>query len=80
MYTNDALYKTIKELQVIEQAQLDDALAVANNQQVLLGDILLEKNLLTEEDLGKQVAELLSVPFVKLSENVIPKEILLIIP
>jgi len=80
MYDNQALYKALKELQVIDNTQLTVALTTAQNQKIPLGDILIDKNLIAEDDLGKLLADLLSFPFIQLSEVAIPKDILLIIP
>jgi type IV pilus assembly protein PilB len=80
MYDNQVLYKTLQELKVIDTTQLNRAFTTAQNQKKALGDILLDKNLISEENLGKLIADLLSVPFIQLSEVDIPNEILLIIP
>ena len=80
MYDNQALYKALQELQVINVSSLNAAFDASQDQKKPLGDILLDKNLISEDDLGKFVADLLSIPFIQLSEIAIPKEILLIIP
>src|SRR5258708_5064404 len=80
MYETKALYDALKELQVISDTQLDDALATAQNQESPLGNVLLDKNLISEEDLGKLLADMNKVPFIHLSNLVIPKEILTMIP
>jgi len=80
MYTNQSLYTVLKEMQVIPSSQLENAYILAQNQKKLLGDALLENNLISEEDLGKLMAEMLGVPFVQLSEIAIPSETLFIIP
>ena len=80
MYDNQALYKALQELQVIDTIQLNVAFAAAQNQKIPLGDILIDKNLVTEDDLGKLVADMYKVPFIHLTNIAIPKEILTIIP
>ncbi len=80
MYNNQALYNALKELQVIDEGQLQDALSYADSRKILLGDVLLDKNLISDTDLGKLIAQILSVPLVTLTNIVIPQEILTIIP
>jgi type II secretory ATPase GspE/PulE/Tfp pilus assembly ATPase PilB-like protein len=80
MYDNQALYAALKELQVIDQTLLDEAFAASKQQNIPLGNILLDKNLISDDDLGKLVAQILQAPFVKLSALEIPQNILTIIP
>jgi type IV pilus assembly protein PilB len=80
MYDNQALFSTLKELQVIDEKELTNALSVANSQKIPLGDILVNKDLITDTDLGKLIAQTLHMPFVTLSNIAIPPAILTIIP
>lgn len=80
MYDNQALYNALKELQVIDDKQLDEAFTTSQRQQIPLGNILLDKNLLSDTDLGNLVAQILGVPVVSLAAVKIPQEILTIIP
>ena len=80
MYDNQSLYNALVELQVIDKKQLDEALAMANSRSIPLGDILQDKDLLSETDLGNLIAQILGVSVVSLANTVIPQEILTIIP
>jgi type IV pilus assembly protein PilB len=80
MYDNKALYAALKELQVIDQKLLDEALVASQNQKIPLGSILLDKNLISEIDLSKLISQVLGIPFVDLSKIIIPQNILTIIP
>lgn len=80
MYDNKELYTALKELQVIPDTQLEASLNEAQSNGILLGDVLLDKNLMSEDDLGKVLADMYKVPFVRLTNLSIPKEILTIIP
>ncbi len=80
MYDNQVLYTLLKELQVIDEKELDNALKDATNRKVPLGDILLDKDLINDVDLGKLIAQILKLPFVTLANVSIPTEILTIIP
>src|SRR5258706_1806417 len=80
VYDNQALFKALQELQVISEGTLKEALDFATSRKIPLGDILLDKNLISDADLGKLIAQILQVPFVTLSTISIPQEILTIIP
>jgi type IV pilus assembly protein PilB len=74
------LYDSLKELQVISQSDLDASIAEATQKNTTFASVLLENNLISEEDLAKLSADLLSVPFIRLGDVTVPKEILTIIP
>lgn len=80
MYDNQTLYSSLLELHVIDDVSLRQALDDATTQQVPLGDILLERNLITDENLGKLIADLIKVSFIQLSRIKIPKDVLMTIP
>jgi len=76
----DDLYDQLKELDVIDASALDAALEQSETSKVSLDRVLVEKDLISDENLGKIVADMVSLPFVSLSKVVIAKEILFIIP
>ncbi len=80
LYDNEKLYQTVKELQVIPESTLNLAYEESKQTKSVLGDVLLSKELITEENLAKTVGDLLSVPFITLADIVIPEEILTIVP
>lgn len=80
MYDNPRLFNTIKELQVIDEKQLQDAYDFAISRKIGLGDVLLDRNLMSDADLGKLIAQILELPFVTLTNITIPVEVLTIIP
>lgn len=67
-------------MQVINANDLAAAMQEATAARRPLSDELLDRNLITPEDLGKVIAQLYNVPFVTLSDHPIPQEILRIIP
>ena len=79
-YDNESLYNALSELEVIEKNQLDGALAQSRQENVSLEDVLVEKDLISDENIGKTISELLSLPFIKLSDISIPTEILNLVP
>lgn len=78
--SNDQLYKTLSELKVIDQNKLDSALQQSQANNSLLGNILIEKDLISDENLGKVQADLLEVPFVKLADLTIEEQFLRLVP
>src|SRR5437868_5924226 len=80
VYDNPILFNAIKELQVIDEKQLQDAYDFAISRKILLGDVLLDRNLIPDADLGKLIAQIIGIPFVTLANVSIPTEILTIIP
>lgn len=79
-YDNQSLYNTLSELEVIEKKQLDQAYDACKAQKVPLENILLDKDLISDENLGRTIADLVSLPFVHLGDISIPLEILQLIP
>lgn len=80
VYDNQALYGALKELEVLPLGDLDKALAKAKATGVPLGDILLKEDLIADENLGKVIADTIKVPFVNLSKEAIPDDLLLVVP
>ena len=76
IYDNLTLYKSLAELGVIPQDKLQKAFESTKTNDKLLGEILLEKDLITDENLGKLVASIIKVPFVSLAKTDIPDDLL----
>lgn len=79
-YNNQSLYDALKELGVIDKKDLDAAFSESQKQKTPLENILIDKDLISDENLGKTIADLLSLPLVRLSETPIPPDILDIVP
>jgi hypothetical protein len=79
-YTNKQLFDAISELRVIDQEKLDAALKDADEKEMDLGELLLERDLITDGNLGKVLSELLNIPLVRLDQISIPSECLAIVP
>ncbi len=80
LYDSQSLYNVLKELRVIEEKQLDEALQDGKKQNIPLENILLARDLISDENLGKTIADIISFPLIRLGEIPIPDEILRIIP
>lgn len=79
-FSDELLYQTIKELDVIPERELNQAAQSAKEQQKSLGNILVDQDLISDENLGKVVADLVGIPFIRLTNVAIPDDILHIIP
>ena len=79
-FTDKDLYKLILENQIVDEKLLKDTQNLATRKKLPLYDALLEKDLVTDENLGKLIADFLQVPFITLDKQVIPLDILRIIP
>jgi len=64
---------------LINRVQLRDALAEQQSTKEKLGDILLKRGYISEPDLQRGLALSYGIPSVKLSEVIIPKEIITLI-
>lgn len=80
MMDNAALFGVLKELQVIPLDQLQESLKLAEVKKDFLGDILLDRGLIGEENLGQIIADLNHIPFANLAEISIPEDVLKTVP
>lgn len=79
-YDPAQLYKSLKELSIIDIQKLDEAYRQSQEKKTPLSETLLGKDLITDENLGKTIADLINKPFVRLSEESIDENLLKIIP
>lgn len=77
---NQQLKEFILDSDLVPKDQLESAFREAEEGGVAFGTVLLEKKLLSETDLQKLYAYILGIPFVDLHKEVIPHDILGIIP
>lgn len=80
MVDNNELYKTLTELEVIDKTLLDDAWSEAKEAKENLSELLLARDLISDENLGMLVADMLKVPFVRLEKVVLDRDMLQSIP
>lgn len=80
LYNNQSLYQTIKELNIISAEDLEKEYQESNKTGLPLDKLLLKKDFISDEYLGKIIADLISIPYVALSHLDIPNDILQIIP
>jgi type IV pilus assembly protein PilB len=80
MDLNEKLYSYLSELKLIDEESLDEVFELSKEGGGEFRELLLEKNLIDEPGLGKIIADILEVGFIKLSEQAISEEVLNIIP
>jgi type IV pilus assembly protein PilB len=74
------LKKFILETGLVEEAKFDKAIEKSIKTKKEIGDVLVFEGLITEKELIKIEAYLLGVPFINLEDEVVPPDILKIIP
>lgn len=73
---NQIFYDRLKELEVIDLVKLDLAFSDAERRKINLFDVLFDRDLATDEQLGSVMADLYEVPFVVLTKREISDEII----
>ena len=79
-YDSKVLYDSLRELQVIPENALTQLFEESKLINKGFAELLLDKGIVSDENLGGVIADLLKTPFVRLSEISIPSDILHIIP
>ncbi|KKU95490.1 MAG: General secretory pathway protein E [Candidatus Amesbacteria bacterium GW2011_GWB1_48_13] len=79
-YDNPRLKQFLSDLEVIDTAKLEKAYDQAQKTKEPLGELLIEKDLISDEDLGKVLSDMLSVPLARLSQVSVPQDLLHIVP
>jgi len=79
-YDPKKLYVFLSELGILSKEVLDQAYIEAVQEKKTFDDVLLEREMVVDENIGKAVAEVLHVPFVTLSKLAIPDDVLRLIP
>ncbi len=80
LYDNKTLFNYVIDLGIIDKKKLENLNAAAEKKHVPLGELLLESDLIGDEILGKIIAELISMSYVRLTEVPIQDEVLETIP
>ncbi len=77
---NGQLFEFIRDSGMMKIENLEEALREAEKDSQKLGEVLLKKKFISEVDLKKVYAYMLGIPFVDLTKEIVPQEILQIIP
>lgn len=77
---NEQLKDFLADANLLDAKTVEDAFNEATKDKKQLGDLLLEKKLVSDADLRKLYAYILGIPFMNLEKEAIPTDILQIIP
>src|SRR3989344_4795331 len=78
--SDEALYKLLKGLEVIEEKQLISLYKQSQKNKIPFAEAIVQKDVLSDENLGELIADFLKLPYVNLSKQSIPRNTLTIIP
>lgn len=78
--TDEDLYKLLKGLDVVEGKVLLGLYRQSQKSKVPFPELVIQKDVLTDENLGQLVADFLKLPYINLSKLSIPRNTLTIIP
>ena len=79
-YDPKQIYTFLDELHIISKDVLDETYRESESSGKKFDELLLDKNLIEDENLGKVIADIKKVPFIILSKIAIPDEVLHSIP
>jgi type IV pilus assembly protein PilB len=77
---NQQLKEFVSDSDMIKTEDLERAYEKAEKEKIKLGDVLLAEGLIDESNLRKLYAYILGVPFVDLTKEIIPQDVLQMIP
>ncbi|TAL07767.1 MAG: hypothetical protein EPO02_14050, partial [Nitrospirae bacterium] len=72
----DALIKT----NIVDAKKFDELVSLAHQSDMSLEDLLIEKDIISDENLGLLISDSLKIPFVSLAKIIIPEDVFHIIP
>src|SRR3990172_8926673 len=80
LYSLSELYQTLREINYIPLAKLDQAFKDSKKRGIPIEDYLLEKDLISDTNLGQVIAEMINYPFIDLGDVAINEETFQLIP
>lgn len=66
---SSVLYKTLQELGIIDNKKLQSAFEDSQSKKISLQAVLLDKDLITEDNLYKIISDIVSIPYINLRES-----------
>lgn len=78
--SNDAIKEALAELEVMTPEELQQAYTDVESRNESLADFLVDRNLLSDENMARIIADLYGMPFVNLKRESIPQNVLRTIP
>jgi len=68
LISDEQLKKLVLSVNLLDQKKLDEIVEYAKNSDLNLSDALIEKDIVTDENLGILIADDLKIPFIVLSK------------
>ncbi len=78
--SNDTLKAALAELEVLPAERLEAVYQSANDRGEPLADFLVERNIITDENLGRLIADIYRIPYINLRNEAIPDDVLRLVP
>jgi type IV pilus assembly protein PilB len=78
--TNETLKKALQEIEILPAAKLEEAYKNSTDRGESLADFLVERNILSDENMGRVLADIYGLPFINLRNETIAEDVLKIIP
>src|SRR5258706_5502180 len=80
LISDDQLKTLIINLRLLDQKKLEEVSSYAKNSQISVHEALIEKDVVTDENLGIMIADFLKVPFIVLAKVSISEDVFRVIP
>lgn len=80
LYSDEDLISSIRELKIIDDLALNNAIETSKLKKENIGKVLVDKDLISETNLTKIISDIIKIPFIDLSTVSIPNEVLMEIP
>jgi len=78
--SNDTLKAALTEFEVLPAEKLEAAYQSANDRGEPLADFLVERNIITDENMGRLMADIYHIPYINLRNEAIPEDVLRLVP
>ena len=80
LITEEQLKSLILKNKILDEKKLGEIVEIAKNSNATLVDTLIEKDIITDENLGVLTSDFLNIPFIILSKISIPEDVFRIVP
>ena len=77
---DDQLLQLVQKTGVIDASRAQEVADYAKNANVTIADALIEKDIITDENLGILISDFLKIPFVVLAKITIPQDVINVLP
>lgn len=79
-YNNEDLYRTLKELEIVDVSVLDTLLQTSKDEKIPLGELVIKKDIMNDDNLGRIIGDMIDTPYVNLTQVPIDDSVLLLVP